>query len=181
MWELDLKECWVLKKTLESLLDSKESKPVNPKGSQPWIFIGKTDTKAEAPVLWPPAGKSQLIGKDWCWETLEAGGEGCHRGQDVWMASLKFAQWCKFESLKVCKFEQIQGDSEGQGSRHAAVHRQNQTGLRDWTTITLKFTLKKSRDNGFWEDQRRHLLLSDTGNFFLGWLCFPPLKYLHDS
>ena len=54
----------VLKKTYESLLDSKEIKPVNPKGNQPWIFIGRTDTAAEAPVFWPPDAKSQLTGKD---------------------------------------------------------------------------------------------------------------------
>ena len=51
-------------KTLESPLDSKEIKPVNPKGNQPWIFIGKTDAETEAPVLWPCDGKSQLIRKD---------------------------------------------------------------------------------------------------------------------
>ena len=54
----------VLEKTLESPLDSKEIKPVNPKGNQPWIFIGRTDAEAEAPVLWPPDVKSRLIGKD---------------------------------------------------------------------------------------------------------------------
>ena len=53
----------VLEKTLESPLDSKESKPVHPKGNQPWIFIGSTDAKAEAPFE-PPDAKSQLIGKD---------------------------------------------------------------------------------------------------------------------
>ena len=53
-----------LEKTLESSLNSKEIKPVNPKGNQPWIFIGKTDAEAEAPILWPPDTKSQLIGKD---------------------------------------------------------------------------------------------------------------------
>ena len=52
----------VLEKILESLMDSKEIKPVNPKGNQLWIFIGKTD--AEAPILWTPDVKSQLIGKD---------------------------------------------------------------------------------------------------------------------
>jgi len=51
----------VLEKTLEGPLDSKEIKPVNPKGNQPWIFTGRTD--AEAPILWPPDVKSQLIGK----------------------------------------------------------------------------------------------------------------------
>ena len=52
----------MLEKTLKSPLDSKEIKPVNRKGNQPWPFIGRTD--AEAPVLWPPDAKSQLIGKD---------------------------------------------------------------------------------------------------------------------
>ena len=54
----------VLEKTLESPLDCKEIKPVNPKGNQPWIFIGKTDAEAEAQILWPPDVKSRLIGKD---------------------------------------------------------------------------------------------------------------------
>ena len=52
----------VLEKTLESPLDSKEIKSVHPKGNQPSIFIGRTE--AEVPILWPPDGKSQLIGKD---------------------------------------------------------------------------------------------------------------------
>ena len=54
----------VLEKTLESPLDCKEIKPVNPKGNQPWIFIGRTDAEAEAPILWPPGKKSPLTGKD---------------------------------------------------------------------------------------------------------------------
>ena len=72
MWELDYKESsvpnnwcfWtvVLEKTLESPLDCKEIKPVNPKGNQSWIFIGKTD--AEAEILWPPDAKNWLLGKD---------------------------------------------------------------------------------------------------------------------
>ena len=74
MRELDHKEGWapknwcfwtvVLEKTLESPLDSKEIKPVNHKGNQSWIFIGRTDAEAEAPVLWPHVAKSQLIRKD---------------------------------------------------------------------------------------------------------------------
>ena len=51
-------------KTPQSPLDWKEIKPVNPKGNQPWIFIERTDAEPEAPTLWPPDGKSQLIGKD---------------------------------------------------------------------------------------------------------------------
>ena len=54
----------VLKKILESPLDSKEIKSLNPKGSQPSIFIGRTDAEVEAPILWPPDAKSCLIGKD---------------------------------------------------------------------------------------------------------------------
>ena len=74
MWELDYKEGWtlrhwcfqivVLEKTLESPLDSKEIKPVNPKGNQHWIFIGRTDAEDKTPLLWPPDTKSQLIGRD---------------------------------------------------------------------------------------------------------------------
>ena len=54
----------VLKKTLEGPLDSKEIKLVKPKGNQPWMFIGRTDAEAEAPILWPPAAKSPITGKD---------------------------------------------------------------------------------------------------------------------
>ena len=74
MWELNYKESWaqkswcfwnvVLEKTLESPLDCKDIKPVNPKGNQSWIFIGRTDPEAEAPILWPPNAKSWLIVKD---------------------------------------------------------------------------------------------------------------------
>ena len=81
MWDLDHKESWVLKnwcfrtvvlkKTLESPLDCKEIKPVNPKGNQSLIFIGRTVAEAEAPILWPPNAENWLIekdpdaGKDW--------------------------------------------------------------------------------------------------------------------
>ena len=81
MWELDHKEGWVPKnlcfwtvvllKTIESPLDCKEIKLGNPKWNQSWIFTGRTDAEVEAPILWPPNAKSQLIrkdpdaGKDW--------------------------------------------------------------------------------------------------------------------
>ena len=54
----------MLEKTLESPLDCKEIQPVHPKGDQSWVFIGRTDAKAETPILWPPNAKSGLIGKD---------------------------------------------------------------------------------------------------------------------
>ena len=73
MWELDHKDwvlnnwCFrtvVLEETLESPLDCKEIKPVNTKGNQSWIVIGRTDAEAEAPIFWPPDAKSQIFGKD---------------------------------------------------------------------------------------------------------------------
>ena len=74
MWELDCEEGWALKnwcswtvvleKTLESPLDCKEIQLVHSKGDQSWVFIGRTDAKAEAPIVWPPHVKSWLIGKD---------------------------------------------------------------------------------------------------------------------
>ena len=81
-----LLNCGVGEDSWESL-GRKESKPVNPKGNQSWIFIGRTDAEAEAPVLWPLDMKSWLIRKDWCWQQLKAGGEGDDRGWDGWMAS----------------------------------------------------------------------------------------------
>ena len=74
MWELDYKESWapknwcfwtvVMEMTLESCLDCKEIKLVNPKRNQSWIFIGRTDAETDAPILWPPDVKNWLIGKD---------------------------------------------------------------------------------------------------------------------
>ena len=74
MWKLDHKEGWVLKnwyfqtvmleKTLESPMDSKEIKPVNPKGNQPWIFFVRAGAEAETPIIWPPDAKSWLTGRD---------------------------------------------------------------------------------------------------------------------
>ena len=57
-------QTWVLEETIESTLDSKEIKPINLKGNQPWIFIGRTDSEAETPQFWPPNVKSQLTEKD---------------------------------------------------------------------------------------------------------------------
>ena len=73
MWELDHNGSWALKnwcfwsvvleKTLESPLDCKEIQPVNPKGNQPWVFIGRTDAEAETPILWPPEQRADSFAK----------------------------------------------------------------------------------------------------------------------
>ena len=113
-WELDHKEGWALKtwcfqivvleKTLESPLDCKEIKPINPKANQSWIFIGRTDAEAEAPILWPPEMKSQLVGKDpnaekdWRHEEKGMTEDGC-------MTSLTWHE-----------FEQAPGVGDRQGS-----------------------------------------------------------------
>ena len=96
LWELDHKEGWVpynwcfrtvvLEKAIESPLDCKEIKPVNRKGNQLWIFIGRTE--AETPILWPADMKSWHWKKPWCQERLKVGREGNNRGWDGWMASL---------------------------------------------------------------------------------------------
>ena len=118
MWEFNHKKGWgpknwcfrtvALEKTWESLGDSlKEIKPVNPKGNQPWIFIGRTDAETKAPILWPPDAKSWLIwkdpdaGKDWGQEEKGA----------IEDEMVGWHHW-----LNGHEFEQTLGDSEGQGS-----------------------------------------------------------------
>jgi len=97
----------MLEKTLESSLNSKDTKLVDPKGNQPWIIIGKTDTKVEALILWPPDVKNWLIGKDpdarKDWGQEEKG-----ETED------EMTGW--HHQLNGLEFEQTQGDNEGQGS-----------------------------------------------------------------
>ena len=108
MLQLDHKESWALKnwcfqtvmleKILESHLDSKEIKPVNPKGNQSWMFIGRTDAEAETPnTLATWCKELTHWKKSWCWERLRAG-EGEDRGWDGWMASLTQWTWVWVDS-----------------------------------------------------------------------------------
>ena len=83
----------VLEKSIESPLDCKKIQPVHSEGDQSWDFFGRNDAKADTPILWPPHVKSWLIGKDWCWEGLGAGGEGDDRRWDGWMASQTRWTW----------------------------------------------------------------------------------------
>ena len=103
MWELDRKEGWavknwcfwtvVLEKTLESPLDSKEIKPVNPKGNQPWIFIGRPGAEWSSNTLATWCEEPSHWRRPWCWERLRARGEGGDRRWDSWMVSL--TQWTR--------------------------------------------------------------------------------------
>ena len=95
--------CWI--RLLESALDSKENKPVNPKGIQPWIFIKKTDT--EVPFLWPPDAKNWLTGKD-----SDGGKDWRHEEKDA--TEDEMVGW--HHQLKGHEFEQAPGDIEEQES-----------------------------------------------------------------
>ena len=135
MRELDHKAGWALKnwcfqtvvleKTLESPLDCKEIKPVNPKGNQFWIFIGRTDAEAEAPILWPPDAKNQLIGKDP--DTGKDWGQKERRQKRMKLLDTDSMD------MNLSKLREIVKD---RGTWCAAVHGVTKSGtwLRDWTT-----------------------------------------------
>ena len=158
MWELDYKESWapknwcsltlVLEKNLESPLDCRGFKPVNPKGNLPWMFTGRTDVDSETPALWPPDAKNWLTridsdtGKDWRQEekgTAEDEMVGLHH------------------QLNRQEFEQAPGVGNGQGSLACCspwcLKESDKTEWLKWTsiwgaieTIKLFFLCKK---NGF--------------------------------
>ena len=117
MWELDYKESWVpknccfwtvvLEKTLESPLDCKKIQPVNLKGNQCWIFIGKTDAEVETPILWPPDAKNWII-----WKVPDAGKDGGQEEKET--TEDEMAGW--HHQLNGHEFEQAQGVGDGQGS-----------------------------------------------------------------
>ena len=134
MWGLNHKEGWVprnwcfwtmvLEKTLESPLDCKEIKPVNPKGNQSWIFIGRTD--AEAPILWPPNVKSHLIRKD-----ADSGEDRRQKG----MTEDEMVGWHHWLNANLSKLLEMVTDRE---TWHVAVHgiAKSRTWLSDWATTT---------------------------------------------
>ena len=158
MWELDCEEGWVpknwcfwtvvLEKTLESPLDCKEIQPVHSKGDQPWVFFGRTDAKAETPVLWPPHAKSWLIGKD--------SDAGTDWGQEEkGMTEDEIAGWHHW--LDGHEFEWTLGDGDGHGGLACSDswgHKESDTaeGL-NWTELkekgnpSLPFWVKSHRTN----------------------------------
>ena len=97
----------MLEKAVENPLDCKEIKPTHPKGNQSWLFIGKTDGKAEAPELWPPDAKNWLIGKD-----PDAGKDW--RQEEKGTTEDEMVGW--HHQLDGHEFEQVLGVGDGQGS-----------------------------------------------------------------
>ena len=153
MWELDHKESWaprnwcfwtmVLEKTLESPLDSRNIKLVNPKGNQPWIFIARSDAEAETPGLWPPDGKNWLIGKD-----PDAGKDW--RQKEKGMTGDKMVWWHHW--LNVHEFnKQVLGVGDGQGSLVCCSPwvTRSQTRMSDWTEGSQRGTIEQQYEKGY--------------------------------
>ena len=148
----------LLEKTLERYLNFKEIKPVNPKGNQSWIFIGRTDDEAETPILWLPDAKNQLIGKD-----PDAGKDW--RKEEKGMTEDKKVGWHHW--LNGQEFEQTLGDGKEQGSLVCcSPWGQKESGMTEWLNWT-KLSLSFSSESSWPRNQTGVSCIA--GSFFTNW------------
>ena len=144
-WTIKKAECWRINafelwcwKRLESPLDSKEIKPVNLKGNQPWIFTGRTD--AEAPILWPPDAKSRLIGKD-----PDAGKDW--RQKEKRAIEDEMVGW--HHQFNGHELGETLGGGEAWHTAFCGVTK-SQMWLSDWKTIGCRFRKTSKDDQKYW-------------------------------
>ena len=148
MWELDCKESWALKnwcfgtvvleKTLEGPLNCKEIKPVNPKGNQSWMFIGRTDGEAETPILWLPVWRADSLEKILMLEKIEG---RRRRGQERmrWLDSITGSTDGSLSKLQ----EMVRAGKPGM-LQFMGLQRMEHDWLSDWTTTTLSLSSEES-------------------------------------
>ena len=193
MWELYCEESWtpknwwfwivVLEKTLESPLDCKEIQMVHSKGDQSWVFFGRTDAKAETPILWPPRVKGWLIGKD-----SDAGGNWGQEEKGT--KEDEMAGW--HHRLDGREFEWIPGVGDGRGGLVCCdswgCKESDMTEQLKWTELNWKHTQHFSMSRGYSSDQKykvsahmKFIVLSYSEinnhrlcfNAFWGHACYP--------
>ena len=166
MWDLDFEESWgpknwcfwtaALEKTLESPLDWKEIQPVHPKGNQSWVFIGRTDSEAETPILWLPHAKSWLIvkdpdpGRDW-------GRRRRGRQRMRWLDGITNSMDISFSKLQ----ESVMDRETGRAAIHGAT--KSRTRLSNWTELNWTDSVIEP-SLAFINDNNLHLSFSFTLN-----------------